>query len=173
MARGLNKVMLIGHLGKDPEMRFTQGGMAVANFTMATSETWMDKATNEKKERTEWHRIVAFGKLGEICGEYLTKGKQVYVEGRLQTRSWEQDGVTRYTTEIVASDMQMLDSKGAGAGGENAYGGRKTGGQAPAYPPGGGGNQGYSGNQASSGYGGGPAPADPVPPGNFDDDIPF
>lgn len=115
--RGLNKVMLIGRLGKDPEIRYTQGGMAVVNFTVATNEDWMDKASGEKKEKTEWHRIVAFGKLGEICGKYLAKGKQVYVEGRLQTRSWEQDGVTRYMTEIVADQMQMLDAKGGGEGG--------------------------------------------------------
>ncbi len=118
MARGLNKVMLIGRLGKDPEVRYTQDGRAVANFTLATNEDWKDKATGEKKERTEWHRVVAFGKLGEICGEYLSKGRQVYVEGRLQTRSWDKDGVTRYTTEIVASDMQMLDPKNAAGGGE-------------------------------------------------------
>ena len=122
MARGLNKVMLIGRLGKDPDVRFTQSGMEVANFSVATSEGWTDKATNEKKERTEWHRIVAFGKLGEICGKYLAKGKQVYIEGRLQTRSWEQDGVTKYTTEIVANDMQMLDSKNAAGSYDNESG---------------------------------------------------
>jgi len=114
MARGLNKAILIGRLGKDPEIRYTQDGRAVANFTIATNEEWKDKNTGEKKERTEWHRIVAFGKLGEICGEYLGKGKLVYLEGRLQTRSWEQDGVTKYTTEIVAGDMQMLEAKNAG-----------------------------------------------------------
>ena len=113
MARGLNKAMLIGRLGKDPDVRYMQSGMAVANFTLATNEDWSDKSTGEKKEKTEWHYIVAFGKLGEICGKYLSKGKQVYVEGRLQTRSWEQDGTTRYRTEIVASDMRMLDAKGA------------------------------------------------------------
>src|SRR6056297_441859 len=108
MARGLNKAILIGRLGKDPEIRYTQDGRAVANFTIATNEEWKDKNTGEKKERTEWHRIVAFGRLGEICGEYLTKGRQTYIEGRMQTRSWEKDGVTRYTTEIVANNMQML-----------------------------------------------------------------
>jgi len=152
MARGLNKVMLIGRLGKDPDLRFTQDGRAVANFTMATNEEWKDKATGEKKERTEWHRIVAFGKLGEICGEYLAKGKQIYIEGRLQTRSWEKDGVTRYTTEIVASDMQMLDAKGAG----QAYNG--SGGSEMRTP------------DASTPSGGGQQAA---PTGNFDDDIPF
>ncbi|MDL1963013.1 MAG: single-stranded DNA-binding protein [Deltaproteobacteria bacterium] len=108
---GINKVILIGRLGRDPEVRYTPDGAAVANFSIATSEEWKDKATEEKKERTEWHRIVAFRRLGEICGEYLSKGKQVYVEGRLQTRSWEKDGVTRYTTEIVAYDVQFLGGR--------------------------------------------------------------
>lgn len=131
MSRGLNKVVLIGRLGKDPELKYTQGGTAVANFTVATSETWTDKASGEKKEKTEWHRIVAWGKLGEICGEYLAKGAQVFIEGKLQTRSWEQDGVTRYVTEIVASDMQMLDSKkpelakGPVNGEDRSYSGKK------------------------------------------------
>ena len=109
----INKAILIGRLGRDPEIRYTQSGTAVANFTMATSEKWKDKNSGEMQERTEWHRIVAFGKLGEICGEYLTKGKQIYIEGRLQTRSWEQEGVTRYTTEIVANEMKMLEPKGS------------------------------------------------------------
>lgn len=108
---GINKVILIGRLGSDPEVRYTPDGTAVANFSIATSDEWTDKATNEKRERTEWHRIVAWRKLGEICGEYLSKGKQVYIEGKLQTRSWEKDGVTRYTTEIVASDVQFLGSR--------------------------------------------------------------
>ena len=108
---GINKVILVGRLGNDPEVRYTPDGTAVANFSIATSDEWTDKATNEKKERTEWHRIVAWRRLGEICGEYLSKGRQVYVEGKLQTRSWEKDGVTRYTTEIVASDVQFLGAK--------------------------------------------------------------
>ncbi len=108
---GLNKAMIIGRLGRDPEMRYTPDGVAIANFSIATSEDWKDKNTGEKKEKTEWHRIVAFRRLAEICGEYLTKGKQVYIEGRLQTRSWEKDGVTRYTTEIIADKMQFLDAK--------------------------------------------------------------
>ena len=113
--RGVNKVMLIGHLGADPELRYTPSGAAVANFRMATSETWTD-ANGEKQERTEWHSIVAWRKLAEICGEYLKKGSQVYIEGRLQTRSWEgQDGVKRYSTEVVARDMQMLGGKPGGA----------------------------------------------------------
>ena len=111
---GLNKVMLIGRLGRDPEVRYTPDGLAIANFSIATSEDWKDKATGEQKERTEWHRIVAFRKLGEICGEYLSKGKQVYIEGRLQTRSWEKDGITRYITEIIASDVQFLGVKDSG-----------------------------------------------------------
>ncbi|MCF8036203.1 MAG: single-stranded DNA-binding protein [Desulfobacteraceae bacterium] len=121
MARGVNKVILIGNLGRDPEIRYTQDGNAVANFTLATSMEWRDKASGEKREKTEWHRIVAFRKLGEICGEYLSKGKQVYIEGRLQTRSWEQDGVTKYMTEVVASEMQMLGGKGAAGGGGGGY----------------------------------------------------
>lgn len=109
---GLNKAMIIGRLGKDPEIRYTTGGLAIANFSIATSEEWKDKESNEKKERTEWHRIVAFGKLGEICGEYLSKGKQVYIEGRIQTRSWDdKEGNRKYTTEIVASDVQFLERK--------------------------------------------------------------
>lgn len=110
--RGVNKAILIGNLGADPELRYTPSGAAVANFSIATSETWTD-ANGEKQERTEWHNIVAWKKLAEICGEYLKKGSKVYIEGRLQTRSWEgQDGVKRYSTEVVARDMQMLDRKG-------------------------------------------------------------
>ena len=110
---GINKVLLIGRLGKDPEMRYTPDGTAIANFSIATSEEWKDKKTGEKQERTEWHRIVAFRRLGEICGEYLSKGSQVYIEGRIQTREWQdKDGTKRYTTEIVASQMQMLGNKG-------------------------------------------------------------
>ena len=108
---GINKAIIVGRLGRDPELRYTPDGTAVANFSVATSEEWKDKNSGEKKERTEWHRIVAWRRLGEICGEYLSKGRQVYIEGKLQTRSWEQDGVTRYTTEIVASQMQMLGSR--------------------------------------------------------------
>ncbi len=111
MASGLNKAILIGNLGKDPEIRYTPSGLGVANFNIATSETWTNKE-GQKETRTEWHRIVAFGKLAEICGEYLSKGRQVYIEGRIQTRDWEdQSGVKRYTTEIVASQMLMLGSR--------------------------------------------------------------
>lgn len=110
---GINKVILVGNLGADPEVRYTTNGSAVTSFRIATSEEWRDKASGEKQSRTEWHRIVAFGRLGEICGEYLSKGRQVYVEGRIQTRSWEdKEGVTRYTTEIIAREMQMLGSSG-------------------------------------------------------------
>lgn len=105
---GVNKAILVGRLGKDPEIKYTPSGTAIANFTMATSENYKDK-DGQKQERTEWHRIVAFGKLAEICGEYLAKGKQVYIEGRIQTRSWDdKDGNKKYMTEIVANTMQML-----------------------------------------------------------------
>ncbi|HTM64245.1 MAG TPA: single-stranded DNA-binding protein [Gammaproteobacteria bacterium] len=117
MARGVNKVILIGNMGKDPEMRYTPNGVAVANLTLATSESWKDKTSGENVERTEWHRVVMFQRLAEIAGEYLRKGSKIYVEGRLQTRKWQDktSGQDRYTTEIVADTMQMLDSKG-GAG---------------------------------------------------------
>lgn len=108
---GLNKAILIGNLGRDPEVTYTPAGLAVARFSIATSEAWTDKGSGEKREKTEWHRIVAFGKLGEICGEYLVKGKQVYIEGRLQTSSWEKDGITRYSTDIIASEMKMLGAR--------------------------------------------------------------
>ena len=115
MARGLNKVMLIGNLGNDPEVKYTAGGSAVANVSIATAESWRDKESGQQQERTEWHRIVFFGRLAEIVGEYLKKGSQIYVEGRLQTRKWhDRDGKDRYTTEIVANEMQMLGSRGSG-----------------------------------------------------------
>jgi single-strand DNA-binding protein len=120
---GINKAILIGRLGSDPEVRYTPSGVAVANFNIATSEEWKDKDTGDKKERTEWHRIVAWSKLGEICGEYLSKGRQVYIEGRIQTRSWEdRDGNKRYTTEIVATDVQFLGGRDAGSGAKAAGG---------------------------------------------------
>lgn len=110
----INKVILIGNLGADPEVRYSQTGTAVASFSVATTETWK-KQDGSKEEQTEWHRIVAFGRLGEICGEYLSKGSKVYIEGRIQTRKWEdKDGNTRYTTEIVAREMKMLSPRGAG-----------------------------------------------------------
>ena len=117
MARGINKVILIGNLGNDPEVKYTAGGSAVANVTIATSENWKDKATGENQERTEWHRVVFFGRLAEIVGEYLKKGSQIYIEGRLQTRKWQdKEGQDRYTTEIMADAMQMLGSR-SGMGG--------------------------------------------------------
>jgi len=113
----VNKVILIGNLGADPEVRYTQNGTAVANFRIATTETW--KKEGEKEEQTEWHRIVTFARLAEICGEYLSKGSRVYIEGRLQTRKWEdRDGNPRYTTEIVAREMKMLSPRGAAEGGQ-------------------------------------------------------
>lgn len=115
-SRGVNKVIIVGNLGQDPEVRFMPNGSAVANFTVATSETWKDKQTGEQKEKTEWHRIVIYQRLAEIAGEYLKKGSKVYLEGRLQTRKWQnQQGADQYTTEIVANEMQMLDSRGQGA----------------------------------------------------------
>jgi single-strand DNA-binding protein len=125
---GVNKVILIGRLGADPEVRYTSTGTAVANFRMATSTNWVNK-DGEREEKTEWHRIVAFGRLGEICGEYLNKGKQIYIEGRLQTRAWEdKDGGKRYTTEVVATQMQML-----GAASDQAPGGEEP--VSPEEPP--------------------------------------
>ncbi|MFW5926852.1 MAG: single-stranded DNA-binding protein [Wenzhouxiangella sp.] len=116
MARGINKAILIGNLGADPETRHTAGGNAVTNLSLATSETWRDRQSGEQQEKTEWHRVVMFGKLAEIAGEYLRKGSKVYVEGRIQTRKWQdRDGNDRWTTEIVANEMQMLDSRGGGS----------------------------------------------------------
>lgn len=120
MARGVNKVILIGNLGKDPEVRYTPNGLAVANLTIATSEAWKDKQSGEMQERTEWHRVVMYQRLAEISGEYLRKGSKIYIEGRLQTRKWQDKntGQDRYTTEIIADSMQMLDSKGGSNAGE-------------------------------------------------------
>ena len=116
MARGVNKVILIGNLGRDPEVRYTASGSAVANVTIATSDSWKDRQSGEQQERTEWHRVVFFSRLAEIAGEYLKKGSKVYVEGRLQTRKWQdQQGKDRFTTEIVGNDMQMLDSRSGGS----------------------------------------------------------
>ena len=115
MARGINKVILIGNLGKDPDVRYMPSGSAVTNVTVATSENWKDKQTGEKQERTEWHNVVFFNRLAEIAGEYLKKGSKVYIEGSLRTRKWQdKNGQDRYTTEIVANEMQMLDSRGGG-----------------------------------------------------------
>ena len=113
MARsGINKVILVGNLGQDPEVKYTAGGAAVTTLSLATSESWKDKDTGTDQEKTEWHRVVLWRRLAEIAGEYLKKGSKVYIEGQLQTRKWEQDGQTRYTTEVIGRDMQFLDSRG-------------------------------------------------------------
>jgi single-strand DNA-binding protein len=131
MARGINKVILIGNLGKDPETRSMPSGEAVTNVTVATSESWKDKATGEQKEKTEWHNVVFFKRLAEIAGQYLKKGSQVYIEGRLQTRKWQdKEGKDRYTTEIVANEMQMLGGKPGGGSASYDRGGAKS--EAPA-----------------------------------------
>ena len=118
MARGVNKVIIVGNCGQDPETRFMPSGGAVTNLSIATSESWKDKNTGEQQERTEWHRVVFFNRLAEIAGEYVKKGSKLYIEGSLRTRKWQgQDGQDRYTTEIVASEMQMLDSRGGQQGG--------------------------------------------------------
>lgn len=146
MSRGVNKVILIGNLGRDPEVRYTAGGTAVANLALATSETWKDKQTGEAKEKTEWHRVILWARLAEVAGEYLRKGARVYIEGQLQTRKWQdQSGADRYTTEIVGRELQMLDSRG-GQDGDQPSGG-----------------QGASHN----------APPNQHAPDDFDDDLPF
>ncbi len=128
MARGVNKVILVGNLGADPETRSMPSGMTVANIRIATSESWKDKQSGEQKERTEWHHVALFGRLGEIAGEYLRKGSQVYVEGSLRTRKWQdKEGRDRYTTEVIASDMQMLGARGGAGGGGGAGTGGSTG----------------------------------------------
>ncbi|WP_447908280.1 single-stranded DNA-binding protein [Serratia fonticola] len=153
MGRGINRVILVGHLGKDPEVRYLPNGGAVANITLATSESWRDKATGEQKEKTEWHRVILFGKLAEVAGEYLRKGSQIYIEGKLTTRKWtDQAGVEKYTTEIhvnVGGTMQML-------------GGRQDG-------------TAQNGGPSNKPQQQGRQPAAPQnePPMDFDDDIPF
>ncbi len=123
MARGINKCIIVGYLGKEPSIRYSPEGQAVANLSIATSEAWKDKGSGEKVERTEWHRVVLFGRLAEVAGEYLKKGSHVYIEGRIQTRKWQdKDGAERYTTEIIASEMQMLGSRSV----ENASGSSGT-----------------------------------------------
>lgn len=159
MARGVNKVMLIGHLGADPEVRYMPNGGAVANVTIATTESWKDKSSGEQQEKTEWHRVVFFARLAEIVGEYLKKGSQIYIEGRLQTRKWQdKSGVDRYTTEIVANEMQMLGGRGGAAGGAGA----SASGQAQAAAP-----------AAASATAAAPATAAAGNYDDFDDDIPF
>ena len=117
MSKGINKVILIGNLGSDPEIRHMPNGNAVANLSLATSESWKDKQTGQKQEKVEWHRVTTYNRLAEIAGEYLKKGSKIYIEGRLQTRKWQgQDGADRYTTEVIANDMQFLDSRPSGGG---------------------------------------------------------
>jgi single-strand DNA-binding protein len=161
-SRGINKVILIGNLGADPEIRYTQNSTAIANLSVATSETWKDKQTGEQREQTEWHRIVCYRRLAEIAGEYLRKGSKVYIEGRLQTRKWQgQDGKDNYTTEIVCNEMQMLDGRGGQGGGQQSggFGGQQ--GQQGGQPPqqGGYGNQQAAAPQQQGGFGGQQAPA--------------
>ena len=181
MARGINKVILVGNLGADPETRAMPSGTTVANLRIATSESWRDKQSGEQQERTEWHRVVLFGRLGEIAAEYLKKGSQVYIEGSLRTRKWQdKSGVERYSTEIVGNDMQMLGGRGGGGAGAGAGGG---GGGGFDRGPGGG----SSGSGGGRGGSGGPAGgggdqfseyshSEGTPGGkgdDFDDDIPF
>ena len=136
MARGVNKCILIGNIGQDPETKFMPSGGAVTNVSIATSESWKDKTTGEPKEKTEWHRVVFFNRLAEIAGEYLKKGSKVYVEGSLRTRKWQdQGGQDRYTTEIVASEMQMLDSRGDDQGGQQTRAPQQPAQQQPAQQP--------------------------------------
>lgn len=136
MARGINKVILVGNLGGDPELRVTQTGTQMTTLSIATSESWRDKQTGQQQERTEWHRVVFFNRLAEIASQYLRKGSKVYIEGSLRTRKWQdQQGMERYTTEIIASDMQMLDSRGDNMGGGAPSGGGYS--QAPQAPAGG------------------------------------
>ena len=145
MARGVNKVILIGNLGRDPEVRHSPNGGAIANITLATSESWKDKNTGEQVDKTEWHRVVFFRRLAEIVGEYLKKGSKVYIEGKLQTRKWQdKEGNDRYTTEVVANEMQMLDSRG-----------------------------GSTRNNQDEAQVAQPATQEPAPAGGIDDDIPF
>ena len=163
MARGINKVILVGNLGNDPEVRYANNGAAIANISVATSESWKDKNTGEQVDKTEWHRVVMFNRLGEIAGEYLRKGSKVYIEGKLQTRKWQdQSGQDKYTTEIVANEMQMLDSRGDNAGQGGGYQQRQQSAPSAAPSPA---QQGGGGQQQSA--------PQPAPANDFDDDIPF
>lgn len=171
MARGINKVILVGNLGADPETRYTQGGGAITSIRIATSESWTDKQSGEKQERTEWHRIKFFGRLAEIAGEFLRKGSQVYVEGSLRTDKYtDKDGIERFSTDIIANEMQMLGGKPGGEGGGGGGMSRERPERSSAPRGGGGGN--YGGGQERSGGGRAPAPQPNNVP--FDDDeIPF
>jgi single-strand DNA-binding protein len=181
MARGINKVILVGNLGADPETRAMPSGTTVANLRIATSESWRDKQSGEQQERTEWHRVVLFGRLGEVAAEYLKKGSQVYIEGSLRTRKWQdKQGQERYSTEIVGNEMQMLGGRGGGSG---------TGGGGGDFERGSSGGSGGSRGSRGGGAGGGSGGGDPYPDEyahsgggagggggkaeDFDDDIPF
>jgi single-strand DNA-binding protein len=160
MARGINKVILVGNLGADPETRYTPSGTAITSIRIATSESWKDKTSGEQQERTEWHRVKFFGRLAEIAGEYLKKGGQVYIEGKLRTDEYEKDGVKRYSTDIIADEMQMLGGRGGASGGEGGGGGE------------------YQKRERGPARGPQPGPATPrnvpAPADAFeDDDIPF
>lgn len=167
-SRGVNKVILVGNVGQDPETRYLPSGGAVCNITLATSETWKDKNTGQQQERTEWHRVVFFQRLAEIVAEYVRKGSKLYIEGSLRTRSYEKEGQKHYATEIVANEMQMLDSRGAGAGNsqQDSYG-QSSYDSAPSPAP----------RQQQGGSNSRPAPAPQRAPAadmdSFDDDIPF
>lgn len=169
-SRGINKVILIGNLGQDPEVRYMPSGDAITNLRIATSETWKDKNSGEQQERTEWHTVVYFGRLAEIAGQYLRKGSKIYVEGSLRTRKWQdQNGNDRWTTEVRGNEMQMLDSRGGTAGFD----------QAPVAPPAGSDQSPASSAQPQAGSQNKPAPASGKPAAqagfddDFDDDIPF
>jgi len=153
-SRGINKVILVGNVGQDPETRYMPNGNAVTNISIATSEAWKDKNTGEQQERTEWHRVTFYQRLAEIVAEYVKKGSKLYVEGRLQTRSWEQDGVKKYATDIIANEMQMLDSRG---GSSDSYAPKQAQ-STPSAPP--------SRNET-------PTQQAPADMDSFDDDIPF
>jgi single-strand DNA-binding protein len=159
MARGINKVILVGNLGADPDTRYMPSGKAVTNIRIATSESWKDRQTGDQQERTEWHSIVLYDKLGEIAAEYLRKGSQVYIEGALRTRKWQdKEGKDRYTTEIIAREMQMLGGRGGAGGGGGSAGGGGGEGRAPSRSP-------------ATGEDRGPPPS--TSDEGFDDDIPF
>ncbi|GHD74990.1 hypothetical protein GCM10007164_26460 [Luteimonas padinae] len=178
MARGINKVILVGNLGNDPDVKYSQGGSAITTISVATTEAWKDKQTGQQQERTEWHRVKFFGRLAEIAGEYLKKGRQVYIEGSLRTDKYTgKDGVERYTTDIIASEMQMLGGGGEGGqrgggdyqrgGGDFQRGGGERGGGDYARGP-----RGSSGQGQGQGRGAAPPPP-PMDDGFNDDDIPF
>ena len=168
MARGINKVMLIGNLGRDPETRYAQNGSAVTRFSIATSESWKDRTSGEQQERTEWHNVVCFARLAEIAGEYLRKGSKVYIEGSLRTSSWEANGEKKYRTEINARELQMLDNRGSMSDG--GFGGGAAPSDTFASPPSGFGapqNAGSPAGRAAAGAGSSLSDDD------FEDDIPF